>query len=149
MIHASEPKFNTQAGGNFARAMVYANQHRSLELDGKTSPAQLKGNFQAIYIRIGSDDPEVVRNRVALLALDPDKETRVVARYSNNVFGGQHKRNITQIAVTKEDVEDGKFLKLVPQTPVKPGEYGIALMPKDAIFVGDLIYDFTIPEPAK
>jgi len=148
-IHASEPKFNTQAGGNFARAMVYANQHRALELEGKTSAAQIQGNFQAIYIRIGSEDPEVVRNRVTLLALDQDKETRVIARFSNNVFGGQHKRNIVQVAVNKEDAEEGRFLKLIPQVPLKPGEYGIVFMPKDVNFVGDLIYDFTIPEPAK
>lgn len=146
VLHASEPGYNSQAGGNFARAMVYANQKRSYLLEGPTAATKLTGKLEAIYVRLGNDDPETVKNRVSLLSLEPTKDSRIAVRFSNNVFGGSLKRQVNEVAITKVEVENGHWLKVTPNAALKPGEYGIVFLPKTVTTFADVVYDFSVSQ---
>ncbi len=73
-----------------------------------------------------------------------NKDSREVVQFSDNVFGGQHKRTMEEIAVTKTDVPDSSWLKIGPNQPLAPGEYGIAFMPKDKQLFAATVWDFAI-----
>ena len=146
-IHPTEISSNGHAGGNFARSMVYAGPHSSIELTGVSSAATFHTSKAAFYVRLtGSEDPELLRNRVKLIRLKPSKDRRVVSNYSMNIFGGQRKRQYDEVAVSKSESADQEWLTLVPQEPLPPGEYGIVFMPKDPNLFSDVVYDFSIAE---
>jgi len=144
-IHGSEIKSNSHAGGNFARSMVYAGPHTSVELEGITSSLALTSNMPVFFVRLPSEDPDTQRNRATLLRLRPTKDTRVVLDFSANVFGGSRKRHTDDVEIIKSDVDGGQWLKITPKKPLEPGEYGIAFLPKDQMLFADIVYDFTIP----
>ena len=143
-LHASEIKSNAHAGSNFARGMVYAGPHSSVELDGVTSSVIVSTTTPVFYIRVATDDPETQRNRVTLVHLRPTKDTRVILDFSANVFGGSRKRHVEEIAIAKSDVDGTSWLRVTPQKPLEPGEYGITYLPKDQMLFSDTVFDFTI-----
>jgi len=70
--------------------------------------------------------------------------------FTANVFGGSRKRVIEEVAIRKEDLGTGTWLKITPQKSLEAGEYAIAYMPKDKLLSPDTFYDFTIEgEPKK
>lgn len=79
-----------------------------------------------------------------LIRLEVNKKRRVVANFSQNIFGGQHKKMYDDVAVTKEQVQSGMWLKLSPEKPLTPGQYGIAFMPQDPNLLPDTVYDFAV-----
>ena len=144
VVHASEIKSNSHAGGNFGRSAVYVGPKTGVELAGQHSTASVRTNTPGIYVRLSGDEPELQRNRVSLLMLRVNKDSREVMQFSRNVFGGQNKRTMEEIAVTKTDVLASTWLTLTPASPLEPGEYGIVFMPKDKLLFADAVYDFSI-----
>lgn len=149
-IHPTEISANTHAGSNFARSMVYSGPHSSIELKGISSAATLHTPEAVFYVRLlGSEDPEILRNRVKLIQLKQVKDRRMVSDFSMNIFGGQRRQHYEEVPVEKRDVPGGVWLKLVPEKALAPGEYGIVFMPKDPNFFADSVYDFTIANSEK
>ncbi len=143
-IHPTEVVSNSHAAGNFARSMVYVGGHASVELDGTSASTNLADGHESFLIRIGGDDPDLVRQRVHLVRLRPTKDRRVVISYSQNIFGGQRKKKVDDIQVKKADAAKDTWLKITPQKPLAPGEYGILFMNNDPAFVPDVVYDFEV-----
>jgi hypothetical protein len=143
-LHASEIITNSQAAGNFARSLVYVGGHASIELKGLNASTNLADGHATFYVRINSDDPDVMRKRVHLIRLEQTKDRRVVAHYSQNIFGGQRKKKYNDIPIAKSDAEKDVWLKVTPQTTLAPGEYGIVFMPKDTSFWPEVVYDFDV-----
>jgi hypothetical protein len=144
-IHASEILANTHAASNFARGIVYAGPHSTIEVFGENAPLSLHTTQPVFYMRLSADDPEIMRSRVTLLRLYRTKERRVVIDMSMNVFGGQKKRRVEEIPLAKSDMPDEGWVKLIPQTPLESnGEYAFVFMPKDPHLFPDTVYDFDI-----
>jgi hypothetical protein len=143
-LHPSEVVSNSHAAGNFARSMVYVGGHASIELKGLNSSVHLADGSTSFYIRVSGDDPELMRERVHLIRLDQTKDRRVVTSYSQNIFGGQRKKKFDDIPLTKSNAEKSIWLKITPQKPLAPGEYGIVFMSNDPSFVPDAVYDFDV-----
>ncbi len=143
-LHALEIVSNSHAAGNYARAQVFGGPHSSVELDGPAATTDFETDNLAFYVRLNGDDPEVQGSRVHLLRLQPNKKRRVVATYSQNVFGGQHKKSFEDVSVRKEQVQPGPWLKLTAQMLLSPGQYGIAFMPQDPNLFPDTVYDFAV-----
>ncbi len=143
-IHPREIVSNSHAAGNFARSAVYVGARSSIELAGLNAPVHLEGTTPSFFFRLSTDDPEILRKRVSLLRLRQDRDRRVVSSYSQNIFGGQRSRKYDEVPLTKIDVADRQWLKLTPQIPLTPGEYGIVVMPKDTNSFADIVYDFDV-----
>ncbi len=143
-LHPAEIVSNSHAAGNFARSMVYAGAHASLELKGLNAAAGTDERQPKILVRINGDDPELLRSRVHLIRLQQTKDRRVVSNYSQNIFGGQRTKKYDDIAVTKADAEPDVWLTLTPEEPLTPGEYCVVFMPKDANAWPDSVYDFNV-----
>ncbi len=144
-LHGSEITLNSHAGSNFARSAVYAGPRSTVELKGMSSAATLHVSQPALYVRLYGDDLELLRNRVQLVRLYPEKDRRTVLAFSMNIFGGKRKRTADDISISKSDTSDPTWLKLIPTTALEPGEYGIVFMPKDVNSGPDVVYDFSIP----
>ena len=143
-LHASEVVSNAHAASNVARAQVFMGPHATYELKGLNAAIHLGDAQPAFYVRVGFDEPDLVRRRVHLIRMEQTAERRVVLTYSQNVFGGQRAKKYNEIAVTKVDAEGGLWLKVTPDAPLPPGEYGIVIMPKDAVMMPDAVYDFDV-----
>lgn len=143
-LHASEITLNSHAGSNFARSAVYAGPRLTVELKGTSSAATLHLSQPVLYVRLYGDDLELLRNRVQLLRLYPEKDHRVVSAFSMNIFGGKRKRIADDQPILKSDTTDPNWLKLTPTTALEPGEYGVVFMPKDVNSGPDVVYDFSI-----
>ena len=143
-LHPSEIMSNSHAGSNLARSMVYAGPHATVELYGPRSAVHLKSGEAKLFIRINGDDPEIMRGRVHLLRLKPEKERRQVAGFSQNIFGGQHAKHYDDVPIQKSDAVENVWLRVIPQAPLAPGEYGLVFMPKDANLFPDVVYDFEV-----
>lgn len=143
-LHASEIKSNSHAGSNFARGMVYSGPRASVELDGLNAETHLEGSGLSFLIRLGDEDTDLMRSRLTLVRLKQTANRRVVSTFSQNIFGGQRKREYDVVPVSKTDVPDANWVKLTPAQPLEPGEYGIVMMPKDVnLFPGE-VYDFDV-----
>lgn len=145
-LHASEIVSNSHAGSNFARSMVYAGPHSTVELDGINASAHLKGAKLSFLVRLSDDSPDLMLDRVALIRLQQTDKRRVVSTYSQNIFGGQHKRQYDIVETTKAEVGDANasWALVTPVQPLGPGEYGIVFLPKDPnLFFGE-VYDFNV-----
>jgi len=143
-IHPTAILSNAHTGSNIARGLVYSGQHNTVELAGVKSNLILTTATPAFYIHIDPDDPNNQREMMTLVRLKPAKETRIVFNFTANAFGGSRKRHVDVIAVTKVDVP-GNWLKITPQAPLPAGEYGIVLLPTQALLFPDRVYDFSIP----
>lgn len=143
-LHPAEIVSNSHAAGNFARSMVYVGARASFELKGLNAPTSLETRQPSILVHINGDDPELLRNRVRLIHLQQTKDRRVVSNFSQNVFGGQRTKKFDDVPVTKTDVEPDVWLKLTPEQPLAPGEYGVVFMPKDTNAWPDAVYDFDV-----
>ena len=130
--------------GNSARAQIFGGPHSSVELDGTAATTDFEMDNLAFYVRLNGDDPEVMSSRIHLIRLQPNKKRRVVAEYSQNVFGRGRKKTYDDIAVKKEQIQPGLWLKLTPDAALAPGQYGIALMPQDPNLLPDSVYDFAV-----
>ena len=145
VMHASEVISDAHAGSNFARGMVYAGPHSGVELDGAHADLTLHTASPIFYIRLASDSPDLMRSQATLISLRPTKDKRVVLDFSANVFGGSRKRHVDEVPINKADAGDGTILKITPQKPLEPGEYGIMFLPKDQMLFGATVYDFSVP----
>lgn len=143
-LHATEIVHNLHAGSNLARGLVYAGPRATVELDGVTSAIHLFGGDVSFLAKLSDDETDLMRNRLALVKLQSTEKRRVVSTYSQNVFGGQRKRIYDIVPVKKLDVAGGEWVRLVPEQPLPPGEYGIVIMPKDATLFPDAVYDFEV-----
>ena len=143
-LHPSEIVSNSHAGSNFARSMVYSGPRASVELEGLSAAVHLTSDKASFLVRLAGDDSELLRGRVALIRLRQGSKRRVVSTFSQNIFGGQRNRAYDVVAVTKTDVSDGNWLKLTPDVPLPPGEYGIVFLPKDSWLFADTVYDFDV-----
>ena len=143
-IHASEIMSNSHAAGNFARSAIYVGARSSVELNGINAATNLSSEKTIFFVRLTLDDPEIFRNRVSLIRLKQSKDRRVVSSFSQNIFGGQRSRHYDEVAIRKVDVAGGAWLKIEPEAPLTPGEYGIVIMPKDPAFITDVVYDFDV-----
>ena len=143
-LHALEIVSNSHAAGNYARAQIFAGPHASVELEGTAAATNFETDNLVFYVRLSVDDPEIMSSRVHLIHLQPNKKRRVVATYSQNVFGGSRKRSYDDVAVQKQQVSSGTWLKVTPDKPLAPGQYGIALMPQDPNLLPDDVYDFGV-----
>lgn len=143
-LHASEISVNSHAGSNFARSMVYAGSRAGWELKGLNAATHLRGTGLSFLVRLPDDDAELVRGRVTLLRLHQTEKNRVAAGFSQNMFGGQRKRQQDVIEVTKVDVQGGSWLMVTPAKTLEPGEYGLAVLPKDSNVFADAVYDFDV-----
>ena len=143
-LHPSEIVSNSHAAANFARSMVYSGPRASIELAGLSAATHLNSDNASFLVHLGGDDPELLRGRVTLIRMKQTKDRRVVSTYSQNVFGGQRTRIYDIVAVSKVDVADGNWLKLTPNAPLLPGEYGIVFLPKDSSLFPDAVYDFDV-----
>ena len=145
-LHATEVVLNTHAANNFARGMVYAGPHSSVEITGVSSAATLHTPQAVFYVRLTGDDPELLRNRVQIVRLNPAKDRRVVLVFTMNVFGGHRARHYEEVPAAKSDITEAVWVKLTPQTPLEPGEYAVAFVNKDVNSFADQVYDFSILE---
>lgn len=143
-FHPSEIVSNSHAPGNLARSAVYIGARSSIELAGINAAVHLESGDTSVFFRLSTDDPEILRKRVTLIRLKQDRDRRIVSSYSQNIFGGQRSRKYDEIAVVKTDVADGQWLKLTPEVPLPPGEYGIVVLPKDTNLFADIVYDFDV-----
>jgi hypothetical protein len=134
---------NAHTGSNMARGLVYSGQHNTVETAGVTSNTSFLPSPTAFYIHIDTDDPNDPSSELTLIRLKPEKDTRLVLNLTANTFGGGRKRKLDEIAVTKTLVA-GTWLKVTPQAPLPPGEYGFMILPKDVNLFADRVYDFTI-----
>lgn len=142
-LHATEIKSNSHAAGNFARSMVYAGPHSSVELDGAHAALALPVDT-VIYVRLSSEHPDLDRERATLVRLQQRPDTRQVLEFTRNIFGGSLKRKLEDVAVEKLDVEGQPVLRITPVKPLEPGEYGLTFLPKDPALFADTVYDFTV-----
>lgn len=147
VVHSSEVKFNSHAGGNFARSVVYAGPKSGVEVKGEHAATMLRNASPTLYVRLSSDDPDTQRRRITLLRLQPVKDGREVVQFTSNIFGGSRKRVEESIPVTKQDVEGSTWVKVVPEKPLESGEYAIAFVPTVVVSFPDQIYDFTVAMP--
>jgi hypothetical protein len=142
-LHATEIKSNAHAGGNFARGLVYAGPHSTVELAGPHALIDLPPNT-VLYIRLPSEEPDLARERATLVRLDEKPDSRQLLEFTRNVFGGSLKRKLNEVAIEKLDVEGEPVLRVTPVKPLEPGEYGITFLPKDPALFSDIVYDFTV-----
>ena len=143
-LHATEIVHNLQAAGNMARSLIYVGSRASVELEGINAAVHVKGSKVAFLARLSEDETDLMRSRLALVHLRQGDKRRVVSTYSQNVFGGQRKRQYDLIPLVKKDVADSDWVKLTPEKPLEPGEYGIIVMPKDPTLFPDAVYDFDV-----
>ena len=143
-LHATEITSNSHAVGNFARSAVYAGPRASVELKGAGAAIRLESGQSSFLVRLTGDDPELLRGRVHLIRLQPARDRRVVATFSQNIFGGQHTKKFDDVPIMKADVEPDTWLKVTPEMPLEPGQYGLAIMPRDPSLFPDVVYDFEV-----
>lgn len=146
-LHASEIKSNSHAAGNFARSMVYAGPHASVELAGPHAAVSLPVTT-VFYIRLSSENSDLQRERAMLVRLQEKPDSRQVLEFTRNIFGGGLKRRLDEVAIEKLDVEGQPVLRITPVKPLEPGEYAVAFMPKDPALFADVVYDFTVSDSA-
>ncbi len=115
-----------------------------MELEGTAASTDFETDNLVFYVRLNGDDPEIMSSRVHLIHLQPNKKHRVVATFSQNVFGGSHKKSYDDVPVQKQQVPPGAWLKVIPDKLLVPGQYGIALMPQDPNLLPDVVYDFAV-----
>lgn len=104
-LHPSEIVSNSHAAGNFARSMVYAGAHASVELKNATATITLAGPQLVFLIHINGDDPELLRSRVHLIRLEQNHDRRIVSTYTQNVFGGGRAKHYDDVPLLKQDAE--------------------------------------------
>jgi hypothetical protein len=142
-LHPTAIASNAHTGSNVARGLVYSGQHNTIEIPGTVS-ANILTSAPTFYVRIDPDDPNDLRSEITLLRLKPGKQTRLVLNLTANTFGGGRKRKMDEIPVSKADVPGG-WLKITPQSPLAPGEYGLMFLPANPTMFADRVYDFSIP----
>lgn len=143
-LHASEIRSNSHAASNFARSMVYSGPRASVELEGLNSAIHVHGTNAFILVRLSDDDSDLLRSQLTLVRLRQVANRRVVSTVSQNIFGGQRKREYDVVPIAKADISGANWVKLTPVQPLAPGEYGIVAMPKDPNLYSGTVYDFDI-----
>lgn len=129
---------------NFLRAQVYSGPHSSAEVDGPHAPTSLASTKSILFVRIVGENAEIMRSRVHLLWLQPNKKRREVSDFSRNIFGGQRTRDVDEVPCAMEMIEGTNWLKITPNDPLLPGEFAVALLPKDVGTYPEVVYDFSL-----
>jgi hypothetical protein len=140
-IVASDP----HTGSNIAKGLVYANQHSSIQIAGKSATTVLQSNLPSFYVRMPDEHRDLMRSQVALIRMKQTADTRIAIEFTANTFGGHRKRKIDEIAVEKTDIQGGDWVKVTPSKPLEPGEYGLMFLPQDPNAYSETIYDVCIP----
>lgn len=139
-----EIKMNAHTSSNLARGMVYSGPRSTAEIPGINAGTHLHGAGLSFLVRLGDDDGDKVRERLAIIRLKQVAESRVVSTHSQNIWGGGRKRHDDVIEVEKKDVADGAWVRLTPVKPLEAGEYGIVYLPADANLLPGEVYDFDV-----
>jgi hypothetical protein len=143
-IKPHELFINTHAPVNYLRAQVFAGPHQTSQLRGIHSETALASTKAVFYVRIVGENAEIDKTRVHLLWLEGRKEARNVAEFSNNIFGGQHRRNLYEVACSTRIVEHTNWLKLTPNEPLSPGEFAVVVLPADVNQPPTAAFDFSV-----
>jgi hypothetical protein len=144
-VVASDP----HTGSNIAKGLVYANQHHSIQIAGKSASLVLQGDSPVFYVRMPEEHRDLMRAQVTLLRLKPTADTRIAIEFTANAFGGSRKRKLSEVPIEKTDIQDGAWIKVVPLKPLPPGEYGLMFLPQDPNSYSMTVYDVSVPAPAK
>jgi hypothetical protein len=143
-LHSAVVASDPHTGSNIAKGLVYANQHNTVQLAGKSSATVLQSATPSFYVRMPDDQRDLMRSQLALLRLKPADETRIVVEFTANSFGGHRKRKVDEVAVVKTDVQGGDWVKVTPAQPLPPGEYGLMMLPQDPLAYSETVYDISI-----
>ena len=134
----------SHAATNFLRAQVYSGPHSSAEVDGPHAPTSLASTKAVLFMRIAGENAEIMRTWFHLLWLQPNKKRREVSDFSRNIFGGQRTRNVDDVPCSMETIEGTNWVKITPNDPLLPGEFAVALLPKDVGTYPEVVYDFSV-----
>ncbi len=143
-LHAVEIKLNAHVGSNLVRGMVYSGPRSTAEIPGINAGIHLHAGGISFLVLLSDEESEGMRDRLAIIRLKQVATGRVISTHSQNIFGGQHKRQDDVIEVTKAKVGDGGWVRISPSKPRKPGEYGIVFLPTDNKLLPGQVYDFDI-----
>jgi len=147
-LHGEELVSNTHAGSNFARGLVYSGPRQTVEIADAASAIQIASKSPVFFARVPDDGADVFRSRLSIIKLKPGKDTRICIEFSANVFGGSHKRQVQEVAITKADMEGGAWVKVTPAKPLEPGEYAVVELPSDKLLAPTVFYDFGVSNDA-
>jgi hypothetical protein len=139
-IVATDP----HTGSNIAKGLVYANQHHSIQISGKSATTVLHTAQPSFYVHMPDEHRDLIRAQVTLIRLKPTADTRIAIEFTANSFGGHLKRKVDEVPVEKTDIHDGDWVKVTPVKPLDPGEYGLVFLPQDPVAYSETIYDVSI-----
>jgi hypothetical protein len=143
-LRASEVRFNRHTGNNFARNSFYMNSKTTLDLEGKTAEISLPAGRTTFLVPADPESPELSLSRLTLVRLEPQADKRILAAMKANFLGGAPGRKVDAVAVAKETLKDGNWVRVTPTADLAPGEYAIAYFPADPRMFPDSVFDFRI-----
>jgi hypothetical protein len=135
----------SHAATNWLRAQVFAGPHASVEVEGPHATTALASAKAVLYVRLTGEEAEIMRTRVHLLWLQPNKKRREISDFSRNIFGGQRTRDVDEVPCDTAMIEGTNWLKITPKDPLLPGEFAVAFLPKDVNQYPDVVFDFSVP----
>jgi hypothetical protein len=143
-LHASEVRFNRHTGNNIARNSFYMNSKTTLDLAGKSAETSLSAGKISFLVPADPESPELALSRLTLVRLQSEEDRRILAALKANAFGGSPGRKLDSIAVTKETLSGGNWVRVTPTTDLASGEYAIAYFPQDPRMFPDSAFDFKV-----
>jgi hypothetical protein len=143
-LRATEVRFNRHTGNNIARNSFYINSKTTLDLEGKTSETTLPDGKATFLVPADAASPELSLTRLTLVRLQSESDRRILAALKANAFGGSPARRLDVIAIGKQTIGDGDWVRVTPTADLTPGEYAIAYFPSDPRMFPDAVYDFHI-----
>jgi hypothetical protein len=144
-LHSAVVVTDPHTGSNIAKGLVYANQHQSIQLAGKSSANTMQSDQPSFYVHMPDDQRDLMRAQLTLVRMKPTADTRIVLEFKANAFGGHRKRAIDSVPIEKSDVQGGTWVKITPSQPLTPGEYGLMFLPQDPYAFSMTVYDISIP----
>lgn len=154
-VHHSSVEVNNHKGANVAGALAGSFLYKpkmSTELAGPHARTVLHDGQPSFYVHVledpdGGGDSANSENFVyAIVRATPDKDRRVFAQIRFTQLTGNAKRNDGQVETATERLPDG-WLKIMPTTPLAPGEYALTPVPKAQNAFATVVFDFQV-DPA-
>jgi hypothetical protein len=143
-LRASEVRFNRHTGNNIARNSFYMNSKTTLDVAGKNAEISMAPGKAAFLVPADPESPELSLSRLTLVRLQTEGDRRILAALKANAFGGSPGRKIDAIAIAKETLQGGEWVRITPTAELVPGEYAIAYFPQDPRMFPDSVFDFRI-----
>jgi hypothetical protein len=137
-------RLNRHTGNNIARNSFYMNSKTTLDLAGKAGEVSLASGKISFLVPADPETPELSLSRLTLVRLQPDADRRILAALKTNAWGGAPGRKIDSIAVAKETLHGGDWVRVTPVADLAPGEYAIAYFPQDPRMFPDSAFDFHV-----